>query len=308
MKKLLLLLSITSLTTFIPQLHSISLADYTQQHGVPQVQDDPFGALLDLSNKNLTDLTGLQDIPGIDQVTILHLSNNKLQTLPENIFGELQNLEELYLDNNQLKTLPDTIFNNLRNLVRLDLSDNELKTLPENIFHGLHNLGTLDLRNNQLKNLPVTIFKGLQSLSSLHLDNNQLKMLPDTIFHGLKDLDALYLNSNKLETLPDTIFSGLHNLRTLDLRGNSFNLDFIATLTNIIKNTIPKLTSLNNKPIDQALKQVPFSTLKESIVENIAKNLDKYRPTLHKLPSDILDLLPLTPQQRAEINARQVSQ
>ena len=58
MKKI-FLLSLISLANFTPQLHSISLAEYIQLNGMPQV----LGSALYLFNKDLTDLTGLQSIP-----------------------------------------------------------------------------------------------------------------------------------------------------------------------------------------------------------------------------------------------------
>ena len=278
MKKL-LLLAFISFVTFIPQLHSISLAAYIQQYGMPQID----ARLLDLSNNNLTDLTGLQDIPNINQVTSLDLSLNQLQALPDNIFNGLQCLEWLLLNNNQLQTLPD------------------------NIFNGLQNLRMLELHYNQLQTLPANIFNGLQNLKQLYLDNNRLQTLPDNIFNGLQSLSILSLNNNQLQTLPDTIFSNLKRLPTLNLKGNPFTPDFIPTLNNIIRD-IPNLQFLNEKDKNQALKEQPFVTLIRSTAENIAKNIGAYRPILHKLPSDVLDLLPLTEQERQEIEQRRAGQ
>ena len=169
MKKI-MLLSLVSLVVVIPQLHSISLAEYIEQNGVPQIQNNK----LNLSNKNLTDLTGLQDIPNINQVINLDLSNNQLQTLPATIFNGLDNLMFLSLSNNQLQaqTLPADIFNGLNNLLALSLRGNQLQTLPDEIFSGLNNLRALSLDNNQLKTLSVTIFNGLNKLETLELRGN----------------------------------------------------------------------------------------------------------------------------------------
>ena len=275
MKKL-VVLAFISFVTSIPQLHSISLAEYIAQNGMPQIDDDNDG--LDFSNKNLTDLTGLQSIPNIDQITELYLNDNQLQTLPADIFNDLNNLDSLYLHNNQLTTLPADIFN------------------------GLNNLDTLSLYNNQLTTLPAGIFNGLNNLDTLSLYSNQLTTLPADIFSGLNNLQHLYLSNNQLQTLPVTTFNGLSSLQVLDLRGNSFKSDFIPTLTDMIR-SIPNLKQLNGKPKTQALHEHPFVTLKQLIAERIAQNIDQYRHRLHELPSDVLDLLPLTPQQRAGIAA-----
>ena len=214
MKKL--LLTFISLVTFMLQIHCISLDEYIQQNGMPQVR----GGILNLARKNLTDLTGLQNIPNINQVISLDLSENQLQTLSDNIFNGLQNLQYLYLTNNQLQTL------------------------PANIFNGLHKLRLLSL------------------------GFNQLQTLPDNVFNDLDQLTVLYCR-------------------------NPFRPDFIPTLNNMIQG-IPNLRDLNGKRKNQALREQPFVTLKRLMAENIAKNIDAYRHRLHELPSDVLDLLPLT--------------
>ena len=279
MKKL--LFTFISLVTFIPQIHSISLAEYIQQNGMP-LMDDVYG-ILNLSDKNLTDLTGLHTIPNINQVRYLILSDNQLQTLPANIFNGLNSLIQLILANNQLQTLPANIFNSLQSLQYLYLDSNQLQTLPDNVFRDLNNLETISLNNNQLQTLPANTFNGLRSLK------------------------YLYLNNNQLQTLLDTIFNDLNKLQDLNLSGNPFTPDFIPTLNNMIRD-IPNLLTLNGKPKDLALKEQPFVTLKTTMAETIAKNLDAYRSKLHTLPSDVLDLLPLTPQERAEIEKRRAAQ
>ena len=302
MKKL-LVLAFISLVTFIPQLHCISLDEYIQQNGMPQIQGD----VLNLSGINLTDLTRLQDIPNINQITTLALSNNQLQTLPANIFNGLQNLRELYIDNNQLQTLPANIFNGLQNLNHLGLSNNQLQTLPDTIFNGLQNLIGLGLNNNQLQTLPADIFNGLNSLTGLYLGNNQLQTLPADIFIGLHNLRHIFLANNQLQTLPADIFNNFDQLTVLNLKYNPFTPDFIPTLNNMIRN-IPNLKYLNAKDKNRALKEQPFVTLKTLMAENIAKNLDAYRHRLHELPSDVLNLLPLTEQERAAIEQRRAGQ
>jgi hypothetical protein len=69
----LLLAFFMSLGIIMPQIYSISLTQYIQQHGMPQVRN----VILDLSKKHLTSLEGLEDISNSDQVQWLDLSDNQ---------------------------------------------------------------------------------------------------------------------------------------------------------------------------------------------------------------------------------------
>lgn len=283
--KRLLLLSFVSFVAFAPQLHSISLTEYIEQNGMPQIK----ASTLDLSYKNITDITGLQDIPDIEQVTSLYLSGNQLKTLPTDIFNGLTNLQELHLNSNKLKILPATIFSGLTNLQWLSLSRNRLQQLSENVFSDLRNLLQLYLDGNRLETLPATVFNNLHNLYYLSLNNNRLQNLPGTIsLSTLRNLNKLYISSNQLQTLPSTIFNGLHNLQHLDLRDNAFTLDFIPTLTDMIRN-IPNLVYLNCKSKDKTLQKVPFTTLKQLAIEYVANDINTYRDKLQKLPQELKD-------------------
>ena len=329
MKKVLLLLA--SLTLFTPRLYSISVNEYIDQYGMPKAYNNDLGfgkgRLLgpkilvgeglhtrSVGKGVLTDLTGLQRIPNRDYVRQLDLSDHHLQTVPAGIFNGFSYLQSL------------------------DLSSNKLQELPVDAFNGLDNLLRFYLGHNQLKTLPSGIFTGLTKLEYLTLTDNQLQTLPADIFNGLSNLKGLWLDSNNLQTLPINIFDGLNNLRRLYLSGNPFNREFIPTLTAMIRR-LPKLETLNDQPVDEALRKPPFGTLKgltaDYLMQNltpeqieelavagdpafdllpltsqqkaaiIAKNIDAFRHRLHELPSEILDLLTLTPAQKAGIAAQQ---
>jgi len=129
---------------------------------------------LNLRNKGLTSLEGLNAIAGIENLQRLDFYNNPLSTLPAGVFDGLTSLETLYLSRNQLSTLLAGVFDGLTSLRQLNLSDNQLSTLPAGIFNGLTSLQVLDLSSNQLSTLPAGIFNGLTSLQVLDLSENRL--------------------------------------------------------------------------------------------------------------------------------------
>ena len=307
MKKI-VIFAFISLGFFTSQLQSISLEQYIAQHGMPQVQN----GVLNLSNQDLTDLGGLQNIPNIDKVAALilrgnRLGDNPLGTVSPTIFCGLHNLNDLDLRNNQLQELPATVFDNMPNLRLLDLKNNQLQDLPASIFNNLHNLHTLVLSDNYLKMFSPTIFNGLCNLQVLLLENNQLQALLVTIFSTVPNLRSLYLGSNQLQKLPHMFFNTIPNLQILDLSNNAFTLDFIPKLAHMV-HSMQNLEYFNGKQKNQALRQFPFTTLKQVTAENIAKNIETHRHRLLDLPVDVLDQLPLPQQERSKFIADKIAQ
>ena len=183
------------------------------------------------------------------------------------------------------------------------LGDNSLGTVSPTLLHGLPHLRDLDLRNNQLQLLPATVFDSLPNLQLLDLRNNQLQELPGSIFNNLHNLHTLVLANNRLQKLPSTIFHDLDNLKYLYLKDNFFNLDFMPMLTNMIRK-IPTLQFLDGKTKHEALESYRIynpKTLKQITAEYLIQNLELEQ--LEQLESHILDLLPLTLQQRTGIAA-----
>lgn len=64
----------------------------------------------------------------ITEITKLDLSNNCIDTLPEEI-GNLVNLEHLWINNNPIKEIPSSI-ENCKKLKVLDIRNTRLTTLP----------------------------------------------------------------------------------------------------------------------------------------------------------------------------------
>ncbi|XP_030753411.1 leucine-rich repeat protein 1 [Sitophilus oryzae] len=119
----------------------------------------------------------------LNKLKVLNLSNNRIESLPEEL-GNLPSLKELDVSHNLLGkgTLKQWSWINgflLKNLVLLDLRSNELKFVPDQIIK-LQSLVTLHLSDNSLKSLPVGI-GSLRNLKSFYASNNLLSKLPGSI-------------------------------------------------------------------------------------------------------------------------------
>ena len=152
--------------------------------------------------------------------TILNISNNKIDTIPEGIFDELVDLERLDISNNKLTSLPEGIFDNLGELERLDISNNNLETFSAEKVSKLVNLEHLDLGRNELNSLQEGMFDNNINMKYLSLSVNNLTSLPKGIFDNLVKLRNLSLSVNKLTSLQEGIFDNLRYLSDLDIIKN----------------------------------------------------------------------------------------
>ena len=154
------------------------------------------------------------DFRGLGIISDLHLTGNRLTTLPAGVFDGLS-VDLILLRRNQLEELPTGVFRGL-SITSLNLGENQLTTLLAGVFEGL-SITSLNLGGNQLEELPAGVFRGL-GLDFLDLRQNQLKTLSVGMFRG-QSLEELDLRQNQLTTLPAGVFDGL-SVRELHLHQN----------------------------------------------------------------------------------------
>ncbi|XP_062915787.1 keratocan [Mobula hypostoma] len=140
----------------------------------------------------------------------LRLARNKISSIPEGAFSNLEKLTLLDLQGNRLKDLviqPST-FKGLKTLLQLNLAYNDLTAMPEQVP-----ISTLQLYldNNSIKEIPSGYFSSLPKLSFLRLNHNEISDtgIPEMAFNVSSIID-LQLSYNQLTTVPIIHFSLQH--------------------------------------------------------------------------------------------------
>ncbi|KAG8043381.1 hypothetical protein GUJ93_ZPchr0458g22615 [Zizania palustris] len=180
----------------------------------------------------------------------LDMSGMSMDTLPH-LTMSLGHITILDLSNNNLESIPESIIARLLNVVVLDVRSNQLKSLPNSIG-CLSKLKVLNVSGNLLESLPVTI-EECRALEELHANFNELTKLPDTLGFELHSLRKLCVNSNKLAHLP-TSTSHMTALRTLDAR-----LNCLRELPDGLENLANNLEVLNVSQNFQFLRELPYA-------------------------------------------------
>ncbi|XP_063048618.1 vasorin b [Engraulis encrasicolus] len=173
----------------------------------------------------------------------LYLFQNGIETLQQEDFEGLEELEMLDMSQNKLTELPDRVFTSLSNLRNLDLSANQITHIGEESFAGLDLLERLYVYSNLIQTIHPNAFDGLEHLLELKLQGNQLASLPalrmpsllllDLRFNHLPDLgpgdlqtpslECLKLAGLGLTRLDAELLGGLSNLHELDVSGNQLS-------------------------------------------------------------------------------------
>ncbi|XP_053919169.1 toll-like receptor 5 [Cuculus canorus] len=111
------------------------------------------------------------NVTGNSQLIYMDLGENMLQLVWErdlclDVFGALSKLQVLHLNNNYLRALPQEIFRDLTSLKRLNLASNLLSHLSPGLFP--QSLENLNLSGNQLFSPKPEVFMTLSILDITH--------------------------------------------------------------------------------------------------------------------------------------------
>lgn len=292
----------------------LSEEDLPQKIEVPVNIDELVGpysfheGFLDLYEKELETVRGLNDYSRASEVQSLVLNSNPIQNLPAGAFEAYENLEKLHIDFVPLRRINQDAFKGLNKLKELSFSglelerqnhplvitsqtlesfagslkkliliDNGLTTLPDWVYF-LNHLSELNLDDNEL-NLTEDMFKPFSQLQVLDLDGNRLTDLPEKIFEGL-NLRKVSLAENRFTKIPAAL-NVLNDLRDLDLSENELILE---------KNNFQDFTELENLDLSyNSLNSIP-----EGMLDNcfILQHLDLSFNGLESLPVGLLSNLP----------------
>lgn len=179
----------------------LSVQDLIDHELVPMIQNDVWGTSIWLEYMFIDDLTGIKNIPGIQDITSLRLSDNRITSLAGYTFTGFTDLCKLYLQYNPLVTVSSHAFAGLNKLFLLSLSNNQLKSIDDpDMFAGLPNVHDLHLNHNQIQTFNPKVIAALPQLNKLILYYNELSS--ENITQIEKELKAMNKELTFLFTKP----------------------------------------------------------------------------------------------------------
>jgi adenylate cyclase len=176
---------------------------------------------LDLPKDFIQSCQNLRDIKYI---------NNEAWKLPPSL-SRASRLTILDVSNNRLEQLDHAELSRLQGLISLKLANNRLSSLPS-YFGGFKSLRTLNVSSNFLDSFPKFLCD-LEGLVDIDMSFNGIAFLPNEIGQ-LTNLERFVITNNRLTgSLPDS-FGELVNLKEVDVRYNTLtSIDVIAKLPKV---------------------------------------------------------------------------
>ncbi|KAL5346807.1 hypothetical protein ACLOAV_007948 [Pseudogymnoascus australis] len=228
--------------------------------------------------------------------------SNEAHKLPQSL-GRASRLTILDVSNNRLEQLEHAELDRLSGLISLKLANNRLTHLPP-YFAIFKQLRTLNVSSNFLESFPEFLCD-LPGLVDLDMSFNAVDKLPNAI-GKLTNLERFVITNNRLSgSLPDT-FSQLCDLKEVDVRYNALSsIDVIAALpmveqisadhnsVSVFEGSFEKIRilRLNSNPVTRFEIKSPVPTLTTLVLSNaklahIADGSFERMPNLVKLVLD----------------------
>jgi adenylate cyclase len=223
----------------------------------------------------------------------IKFTSNEAWKLPPS-FSMASRLTMLDVSNNRLEQLEHAELQKLQSLISLRISNNKIQTLPR-YFGQYKALRSLNLSSNMLSSYPEYMCE-LDTLVDLDISFNAIAELPQ--IGKLKSLERLWATNNKLSGPFPASAASLSNLRELDVRFNAIdNIDILSQLSKLeylmvgnnnitsFEGTFGKIRvfHLNNNPVTRFGFATPVPSL---------SNLNLERAKLAALPDDLFVKIP----------------
>jgi adenylate cyclase len=220
-------------------------------------------------------------------------TGNEAWYLPPSI-SLASRLTMLDVSNNRLEQLDHADLHKLHSLISLRLSNNKLTYLPK-YFGAYKALRSLNIASNSLSEFPEYMCD-ISTLVDLDISFNSISTLPQ-IGH-LTSLERLWATNNKLSGPFPSTASNLANLREVDVRHNAIdNIDVLAQLPKLeylmvghnsisaFEGTFTKIRvlHLNHNPVTRFGISAPIPSL---------SNLNIEKAKLAALPDDLFQKIP----------------
>ncbi|XP_052084445.1 slit homolog 1 protein-like [Mytilus californianus] len=182
----------------------------------------------------------------LNKLKFIDLSDNHIESIPNQLFDGIPNVQTLILRNNWINFISVSAFFGASNLEYLDISKNHLPAIQSSFCKFMYQVKYINISSNRLTHLDMddmsncetmTVFdisknmirdiKGsLSQRSDLQVFNasgNGIKKVSDKFLLNATHINVMELSFNDLHQISAEVFNSMTELKILKLNGNAFN-------------------------------------------------------------------------------------
>lgn len=184
---------------------------------------------------------------GLQNITAIYLSHNKIKRVEGYAFAGTTNLKLLVLANNPIVKIESNAFSGLTNVEKLTFPSG-VRTLEPDAFNGLDTVGFLKLAYMDLPSLKSGTFRGLTNVGVFSIQESDLGIVRAGSFEGMTRIGVLNFLNNKIDAIQELHLLPEQYVSALKFQGNHM-LDIPKSGT--ISFAVDELTViLNHFPCD----------------------------------------------------------
>lgn len=174
---------------------------------------------LSLAQNRLTRITN-QLFRNLDQLQDLYLNENLIEEIEDDAFATLHELIIFYLRQNRLSEFNPRMFGDEIDLVFFSLADNMLTRVPQ-LPAIAPRIKYIMLDRNRIETIEDGDFTfAFQNITDIELNENWLTVLNATPFSVLERLDILSVNYNRIQAVDSELFDRIPSLYTFYFERN----------------------------------------------------------------------------------------
>ena len=221
---------------------------------------------------------------GSTTLQVLYLRSKSLQTIPNDFFKALVEIEVITIEVDDVQALPVDVFA-IKGEDLYELRITGVNSLPSGVFNGLHRLSRLEIHD--MRDFSYDLFEGLMELTHLDLSHSDFGFgtVQPYLFANQWGLKSLKLSDCRITSIEENSFEGQRSLEILNLSSNS-----IRYLTG------RPFKNMRNSVKEISLKASDISVIEATVFEALLEltTLDLSENNLYKLDENIFsDLIKL---------------
>lgn len=209
----------------------------------------------------------------LKQLKYIDLSDNHIESIPNQLFDSIPNVQTLIIRNNWINFISVTAFFGASNLKYLDLSKNHLPAIQNSFCKFMYQVRYINISSNRLTHLDIDDMSNCETMTVFDTSMNMIHEIKGRLSQR-SDLQVFNASGNGIKNISDRFLLNATNLKVMDLSNNELHQISVEVFNNMTKLKVLKLNGNNFNDTVDILDIFNYTRNLESL--NISSNVIRY--------------------------------